>query len=223
MQKNYYLMRSTRLWDMQHGHSRSLNLLNQEIGESYSKKYIEEINSILHLTLEFCTESIGLGSSQYVAHPIRVAHLVHLYQKPQKSFFNIKLALIHNILEVSSLNFYQAEKLFGLEIIEDVKTLTIDKKKRWDKKYLDIYYNKINISNHRLKLIKCCDKLDNLFLLEDNESVEEKKLYLEEINNYVLPLASQVNDDFYSYFLSIFKETFKIISEQENRLQTNQS
>ena len=214
MEYNYIEMRNIRLLDMDEGHERPLKLLIKDMAKSYSDDKIKQINFITERLLKFCDQHVGLNSSQYMAHPIRVAQLVYGYQYPNCPFHDVQLALAHNYLEVSSNDTCLAMNFLGIEIFNEVEILTIDREKRWDDAYLTKYYNEINKCHLRVKLIKCCDKFDNLFLLQDNKSFETKNLYLNEIDKFVIPMAKNINNLFYRDFQEIFNKTKMIINEQ---------
>tara|TARA_A100001015_G_C14990920_1_gene713900 strand:- start:113 stop:778 length:666 start_codon:yes stop_codon:yes gene_type:complete len=213
MKNMYNEMRKRRHTDIENGHECSLNLFRQIILTNYSTECCIQFDNIIKKILLFCTNHIGLNPSQYIAHPIRVADLVYQYQYPNCQFYDIELALFHNFLEVSSANFEEAEKILGAKIFREVKILTIDRAKRWDGIYLKEYYNAIEKCPRSTKLIKCCDKMDNLFLLQDNKNTKIQKLYLKEIQNFVLPLANQISENFYLDFCNIFIYVDEIVNK----------
>jgi (p)ppGpp synthase/HD superfamily hydrolase len=131
---------------------------------------------------------VGLSSEIYFTHPIRVSALSILLSGKTKSSVGI-LGLLHNVLEVSNLTENSISKKFGLEIATNISTLTVDRDKQWDGKYKVDYYNKIINSHQSCRIVKIIDKLDNLFLLENNKDSSIKKMYLDEIDKFILPMV----------------------------------
>ena len=117
-----------------------------------------------------CTKHEGLTAEQYLLHPTRVALIALKYCNNLVIEDVINLALAHNVIEISDIPKRKIHQLVGERIYSWVETLTIDRAQRWDKFYLQEYYQKIGKLDQVPRLIKVCDKFDNLFFLEDNPS-----------------------------------------------------
>lgn len=141
---------------------------------------------------------VGLSSEIYFSHPIRVSALSVLLSDEKKSSIGI-LGLFHNVLEVSSLTEGSLSEIFGSEIATQISTLTVDRVNQWDGKYKADYYNKINSSQRACRIVKIIDKLDNLFLLENNKNYKIKKMYLDEIERFILPMVQSDLPNLYGY------------------------
>ena len=87
-----------------------------------------------------------LSKTQYMAHPYRVARRL-IEQFPAIDETYIKLALCHNIIEVSCIN-KDLSTYLGPELIKYVNTLTVDRSLQWDPVYKKTYYEKASYFFH---------------------------------------------------------------------------
>ena len=129
----------------------------------------------------------GLTRQQYMTHPVRVAKLVIQFHKNYSSK-EIMLALSHNVLEVAKINLSKIDNDCFLSLIPYIEILTVDRELQWDHSYKVQYYAKIK-KQKITSIIKVLDKVDNLFLLKNNPSSDIKIKYLNEIKEFVVPLA----------------------------------
>ena len=90
-------------------------------------------------------------------------------QKREVEKFGI-LGLLHNILEVSDVKKDYIIKKFGKKIYEQINILKVNRIQQWKASYKKKYYNRIFNGSKKVKVIKCFDKLDNLFLLKLNNN-----------------------------------------------------
>ena len=123
------------------------------------------------------------------------------------------LALLHNCLETTKVNSSFIKNLFGNQIFQEIKILTVNRKKQWNKKYKQVYYNKINNFSKNTKIIKILDKLDNLFVLNNNPDYEVKKKYLNEIKKYILPMIRKNTPFLNNYFNNLIKNTHLLMNK----------
>jgi len=101
--------------------------------------------------------------------------------------------------------------LAGNKIYNQAKVLKVNRKKQWNKKYIDNYYKKLNKSHKNVKIVKCLDKLDNLFSLYKNPSKKIKNLYLDEIRKYVLPIVKKNITPVYKYYIKLVDYNIKLL------------
>ena len=127
----------------------------------------------------------GLSSKIYFSHPIRVAALSILISGSNKADVGV-LGLIHNVLEVSDLTEESLMKTFGPEMAMYVGILTVDRAIQWNKEYKIDYYRRIMNGASPCRIVKVIDKLDNIFLLCNNQDIKVKEMYLDEIENLVV-------------------------------------
>jgi len=150
-----------------------------------------------------------LSKVQYMAHPYRVAHsLVEQFPSIDESY--IKLALCHNIIEVSGITEDLSEYL-GKELVKYVTILTVDRDRQWESHYKNLYYQEIG-KNKITRVIKIFDKLDNLFILSENKDSKIKTMYLEEIENYLMPFIKLDTPNLEDCFKSLIKINYGLIS-----------
>ena len=146
----------------------------------------------------------GLNSNLYFLHPLRVASMVSNIESESK-VSNIIIALLHNLFEVSTLQFSDLVKQFNSEIAEVVDILTVDRSLQAFDEYKIKYYGRIN-SNKKAALVKIFDKLDNLFLLCLNPDEKIRNDYLNEVEKYLLPLVRDNQNNLLSYFEGLVED-----------------
>jgi len=145
----------------------------------------------------------GLKPKVYLAHPIRVAGItVLLSQKTEKKILGT-ISLIHNVLEVSSITYEKLESEVGPLVGNSIKILTVERNLQDKSDYLNHYYKGIASTSHSLAVVKIIDKLDNLFTLGLNTNDEIRNRYLNEIENYVLPLVDYYLPDLTAYMYKL--------------------
>jgi (p)ppGpp synthase/HD superfamily hydrolase len=152
---------------------------------------------------------VGLSSEVYIAHPIRVASLALLFFKRNCIEAGI-IGLLHNVFELSNINFQEISNLFGESIAIQIENLTVKRKLQWNPNYKKAYYDTINNGPIYTRVIKILDKLDNIFLLELNPDTDLKNKYLIEIETYILPMAKKDMPVIFSYLKSIIEEYKRI-------------
>jgi len=149
-----------------------------------------------------------LSKSQYLAHPYRLASLlINYFPRADESY--IKLALCHNIIEVSDVNHSLAAYL-GDELMGFVSVLTVNREKQWDANYKNVYYDKIG-QEKITRVIKVFDKLDNLFTLSENDDDQVKIMYLKEIEKHVMPFVILDIPSLEDYYKTIVKINYDLI------------
>jgi GTP pyrophosphokinase len=148
---------------------------------------------------------VGGGSESYLAHPLRVAEMVENYGEP-RSQTDVAIALLHNILEVSNTSLAELENMFGPTITDSIVNLTVDRKKQWDPVYQCTYYKSIRHGYKGACVVKVFDKLDNIFTLCLNADERIRTAYVDEIEEYVIPLAREVVPAVAGYFAEAAEE-----------------
>lgn len=125
----------------------------------------------------------------YLNHPLRVAAMV-AREVPGVTEDTLVVALLHNILEVSKVSIGEIRDLFGEPTALAIKALTIDRSRR-DRNYLNEYYSRIEATPAGCATVKVADKLDNIYMICFNPSQDTRVSYLDEIDEWVIPLASR--------------------------------
>jgi (p)ppGpp synthase/HD superfamily hydrolase len=151
-----------------------------------------------------------LSKAQYMAHPFRVARrLIEQFPEIDESY--IKLALCHNIIEVSIIT-EDLSTYLGPELLRYIDLLTVDRALQWDPVYKKTYYEKV-AQEKITRIIKIFDKLDNLFILSENNDKEIKLRYLKEIEDYLMPFVQLDIPSLDDYFKSLLHINYKLIEE----------
>ncbi|MFL0162046.1 hypothetical protein [Aquirufa salirivi] len=133
----------------------------------------------------------GLTPKAYLAHPIRVAGMTLLLSQKFEQKTLGAISLLHNALEVSSISHEELKSEVGQVVADSIKILTVERDLQENATYLNNYYGAISSTSHSLSIVKIIDKLDNLFILGLNSDDAVRERYLNEIENYVLPLVSK--------------------------------
>lgn len=181
------------------------------------KKFGNEDNEILKDSYNF-TKNIdfkhkGLSKTAYFSHPLRVASNASFLNGFNSTLFPV-LGLLHNVFEVSNIDFETISNKFGSSIAEQAKILTVDRKKYWDPTYKKKYYESICAQPVSCRIIKILDKFDNLYILNLNPNDEIKNKYLLEVEKYIIPMAKKD-------LTSLYKKLKKIVQFQKGKLNIN--
>ena len=148
----------------------------------------------------------GLTSEIYLAHPTRVATLGVLSNAAESGDVGV-IGMLHNVFEVAQIpKVYLAAK-FGLAVVDQIHTLTVNRSLQWDSAYKEEYYARICGSPKPCRVIKIFDKLDNLFVLGLNKDEAIRTKYIAEIEKFVLPMVARDLPEISSYFEQLVIET----------------
>jgi len=148
------------------------------------------------------------NSKAYFSHPLRVANIAFGLSRYSPSPKNlIILGLFHNIMEASNEKISFLEKLLGKNILKQIKTLTVNRKKQWNLKYKINYYRNINSQHKNTRLVKIIDKLDNLFTIGLNSSKMIRKRYISEIEKNIVPMVKKDLPILVKYFEGLIKQS----------------
>ncbi|OGX23534.1 MAG: hypothetical protein A2Y03_05155 [Omnitrophica WOR_2 bacterium GWF2_38_59] len=151
----------------------------------------------------------GLSSADYLVHPVRVACLA-LQIDPPVDVDTIVIALLHNVLEVSVLTFEDMREKFNSRVAGSMKALTVDRSRQYNREYKASYYQKINELFLGGRIVKILDKLDNLFLLCFNSDDEIRRIYLQEIEDYIIPMVDRDLKELSKYMRELVEDCRKI-------------
>lgn len=147
----------------------------------------------------------GLTADAYLAHPIRMAALALQLTEPANATTGV-IALLHNVIEVTSVTRAALNESFGAAVATAVEVLTVDRSRQHEPAYDACYYDRIRRSQPGVRLVKILDKLDNLFLLDINPSREVRRTYLEEIEREILPMTRDVAPRLLPYFTMLIAD-----------------
>ena len=167
---------------------KNFSMLVKDFSKFATERDQKKIHDFYRLLLRFEYSHPGLDKLAYMAHPIRVARLYISYCENFR-IETLKLALAHNLLELTGLDEEDLKQDSLKPISHMIKKLTVDRPRQWDWDYKRNYYEQISISSE-MSVVKVLDKLDNLYLLSNNPNREIKFLYLDEIEKFIMPLAN---------------------------------
>lgn len=145
------------------------------------------ITALTFATVQHCEQVRKSTGFPYIIHPVRVADKVIKYGKHD---YKLAIAaLLHDVIEDCFEGIYEKgygiiTNLFGTEICNLVKELTLDKtqyKTVGKTKYL---IQEINKMSHDALTIKLCDRLDNV---EDLDGMDKKfkKYYIKQTKEII--------------------------------------
>jgi len=187
---DFQFERSLRIKSLKSEGQGALELFEHDIIDIH-----ESMRRVIHKALKLAKKLTyahgALSSEAYLAHPLRVASMALQYSK-FVSANDIVLALLHNVYEVTNVSKQIISEQFGEEIEESISTLTVNRKLQWLQEYKYGYYNSINRSENSTKFIKILDKLDNVFVIGLNPDANIRKMYIDEIYKYILPMSKDV-------------------------------
>lgn len=151
----------------------------------------DEISRALRFASQIEYQHGVVPSHVYLKHPLRVA--MSLLRKDRAYDPEaIIIALLHNVLEVSSISAQQLHDLFGASAAIAITHLTVDRAQQYDVAYKDEYYARIEATSVACAQVKVADKLDNIYMLCFNSSEDVRMKYLDEIDRWVVPMAQRV-------------------------------
>lgn len=125
----------------------------------------------------------------YITHPIRVANILMDEMAVMKGDV-ICTALLHDVIEDCDITLRELKNNFNDRIAQMVKTLSKDPSLENHKK---VYYETIVKADDEVKLIKVCDRLDNLRSLRFSHNKTRIRRYIRETEKKYLPLAELKN------------------------------
>lgn len=177
----------------------------------------EQLRKVFSFAASIEYHHVGLSPKAYLAHPTRVAGMTLFLSPNSKKKLLGTIALLHNVLEVSSVSFNQLKEETGHDVAESIQILTVSRDFQENTDYLNKYYKSIELTPHSLSVVKIIDKLDNLFILGLNPDEEVRKRYLNEISNYILPLVKQFLPQLANYFenLVLFNQANGMIDKKK--------
>lgn len=179
--------------------------------KSFGNSNKEILNETYNFAKNVDAKHQGLSKTAYFSHPLRVASYASFLTGFKSPSFPI-LGLIHNIFEISDIDYESIKKKFGSSIAEQIRVLTVDRKKDWDSSYKKKYYETIYSQTVSCRIIKILDKFDNLFILNLNPNEEIKKKYLLEVEKYIIPMAKKD-------LTSLYKKLKEIVDFQKKKIK----
>ena len=177
----------------------------------------EQLRKVLRFASSIDYHHVGLSPKAYLAHPIRVAGMTLFLSSNSEKKLLGTIALLHNVLEVSTVSSKKLTDETEHEVAESIQILTVNRDLQENIDYLNKYYSSIETTPHSLSVVKIIDKLDNLFMLGLNPDEAVRQRYLNEITTYVLPLVKKFLPQLANYFenLVLFNQTNGMIDKKK--------
>lgn len=136
----------------------------------------------------------------YLSHPLRVALFAFRMHRP-RSVDTVLIGLLHNVYEVAGLAEADlSSRGYSDRTARAVRLLTIDRHRETDPAYLAKFYGQIEAFGDDLALIRCVDKLDNLWATELLEDSGVRSSYIDLAEQFVAPMADRLAAGFGQYF-----------------------
>lgn len=132
----------------------------------------------------------GLSSEVYFNHPLRVAIQILKYIAEVDDEI-LAVALLHNIVEVCPDSYKKSLDVLPYSIQNAIEVLTVDRAKQHNKTYKKNYYSRIEKDSIVASKVKVFDKMDNLYMICFNPDNQIRKIYIDEIEEFVIPLAKK--------------------------------
>lgn len=175
-----------------------IEFLNKHVDRKNNHRANKTINYIKNIDFSHP----GLTSAEYINHPLRVTAIISQIDQNINADI-LDIALLHNILEVSTISEEELALSFNQTIIKALKALKIDRSLETDIHYKNKYYNDINSLSCGVSIVKAIDKFDNLFLLCLNSNDTIRDSYITEIEAFILPIVKNHIPSLFEYFYNL--------------------
>lgn len=152
---------------------------------------------------------LGLKSSEYVIHPLRVAAMIYQIDN-DIDIDTLIIALLHNIFEVSEVTEKDFLLTFDNNLMDALKILKVNRSLENNLTYKKEYYNNIVSYSKSVAIVKAMDKFDNLFLLCLNSNDETRTSYLNEIENFIYPIVGKYIPTLFEYYKDLVENCKEI-------------
>jgi GTP pyrophosphokinase len=125
----------------------------------------------------------------YITHPVRVANIL-LHEVAQMESDLVCTALLHDVIEDCAITTRELKNNFNDHVAHMVKVLSKDPRVENHKR---VYYEGILHATDDIKLVKICDRLDNLRSLRFSTNKTRVKRYVSETERKYTALAEHLN------------------------------
>lgn len=147
----------------------------------------------------------GLNSLEYIVHPLRITAIISQIDH-DIDIDVLNIALLHNIFEVSEVTEKEFSLLYSSNVLNALKVLKVDRSLENDISYKKKYYDDIISLSSWVSIVKAIDKFDNLFLLCLNPSHIIRTSYLNEIENFILPMVKNYIPNLLEYYQELLAD-----------------
>ncbi len=207
--KAHHTLRPSALFDKYDNPDYLLKLFESNINRY---KYPKSEYHLMHKALDFARlahNGHSRDSGQpYIHHPIRVANIL-MDELKLTSSEAVCAAMLHDVIEDAGITIKELKNNFNDVIAANVKTLSKDPKAVQPDK---AYRHKILQASPEVKLIKLCDRLDNMRSLRFSINQTRMRKYIRDTEKFYLPLAQECH----AY---LFHEIQSELTVLQNRLR----
>jgi GTP pyrophosphokinase len=155
----------------------------------------------------------GVGGNQF-RHAMATMAILLDY-KLFDDYVLLKASVIHDLLEdVPETNEFEIRIIDGQadQVLELVKEVT----RPQDMLKADYLKRILEYGSRRAKILKCADRISNLTdLHRDIQSAEKITGYLDQTEQYVIPMARQVNEDMVKELTDLVRRRRKLVKIME--------
>ncbi len=164
-----------------------LSTLKKNLALRLSKTDCRSLKRVIELAQNLHRDQSRAGGEPYIVHPYRVA-LSMMLELDVVDADLITAALLHDVLEDSSLTEEDLQSKVGPRVKEIVATVTRSTKRaKTGDTIEDAYFQKIIDGGPKSVLLKLADKLDNLRDALHHPNVKNRQLYIREGYEVFLP------------------------------------
>lgn len=141
----------------------------------------------------------------YAGHPVRVSIFVMnwMIRTKERDSNYIIASLLHNAIEKKILSTQEIEEDYGTEVLKSISVLTVDRDAEQNKGWAQNYYDSIYSCGKMTKILKAFDKFDNAYAIILNPSLSVRIKYLNEIENYIIPIFEEFDPELVDYFKNL--------------------
>jgi guanosine-3',5'-bis(diphosphate) 3'-pyrophosphohydrolase len=177
------------------------------VNDKYPPSQAERIFLALELAKKYHQGQYRADGSPYAVHPIRVALLLLEHENPMPDV--LITALLHDILEETSITEAEVADIFGEPVITYLRAVTScrsdnetseERKERKLKKWQATMNEKLEV-----RIVKVFDNLDNMicwkFINPNSSKAKKIPRWLMQARDMFLPLAKITNNNAYRLFL----------------------
>lgn len=191
--------------DLSHHQKKTIALRHYLLGKEWHKAL-----AAMELAKQFHSGKRKDGITPEFEHQLGIAsYLLTLEKNLVNPELIITCAFLHDISEDYNLGFEELDKRFGKEVANSVKLLT--KKYRGTKTPPETYFSEL-ANCYISSIIKGADRINNqqtIFVF----SKEKQKEYLEETENYIIPMLKSARHKFTEQFAAYHNILFVLRSQ----------
>ena len=157
------------------------------------------------------------GSKPYMYHLKKVSDVALDFNYTDESI--LMSCLLHDIIEDTEITYEDVKENFGEEVAEIVYCVT-DELGRNRKERKSKTYKKIR-NNPKSIVVKLCDRISNITesMGNDNYNLKLMKMYLDEHNEFVNGISTDINDDSLDLTTKVWIKYYTVIEDLQKEFK----